>query len=235
MSVTLLIPALNEIEGLKLTLPQIDRTGIDQLLLVDGGSLDGTAAYAASQGLEVLVQRERGYVAAMKEGLRACKGDIVVVFSPDGNCDPSCIPLLIQRAQAGDDMVIASRYYQGTRSEDDTPLTSFGNWMFTFLINVFFSGHLTDSLVNYRAYRRRLVDAFLNSNQIYDSVEPWFSVIALKNGYQVSEILGREAKRAHGVRKTPIFKPGINILVLIACEFGSSLRKKFATFLRMQG
>lgn len=60
MKVTLLIPTLNEIDGLKNTLPRIKKEWYDQLLVVDGNSTDGTADFARSQGCEVLMQKSKG-------------------------------------------------------------------------------------------------------------------------------------------------------------------------------
>ena len=50
MKITLLIPTLNEIEGMKAIMPRIKKEWIDQILIVDGGSIDGTVEYAKKNG-----------------------------------------------------------------------------------------------------------------------------------------------------------------------------------------
>ena len=60
MKTTLLIPVMNEIEGMKIIMPRINRGWIDQILIVDGGSTDGSAEYAAQNGYEVYFQKKKG-------------------------------------------------------------------------------------------------------------------------------------------------------------------------------
>ena len=60
MNVTLFIPTLNEIEGLRWLVPRLDKNWCDQILVVDGNSIDGTADYARSCGWDVLVQSKPG-------------------------------------------------------------------------------------------------------------------------------------------------------------------------------
>ena len=57
---TLLIPTLNEIDGMKVIMPQIERDWVDQILILDGGSKDGTIEYARDNGYEVYVQQKPG-------------------------------------------------------------------------------------------------------------------------------------------------------------------------------
>src|SRR5262245_1623289 len=66
-SVTLLVPTLNEIDGMRAIMPQIDPAWCDQVLVVDGGSTDGTQEYARARGYDVIVQRQRGIRYAYQE------------------------------------------------------------------------------------------------------------------------------------------------------------------------
>lgn len=54
------MPVLNEIDGLKAVLPQIRREWLDQILMVDGGSQDGSVELARQHGVETCVQRRKG-------------------------------------------------------------------------------------------------------------------------------------------------------------------------------
>src|SRR5688572_17713442 len=125
MGVTILALTLNEIDGVRAVLPHIDRSWYDQLIVVDGGSTDGTIQWCLEHGYEVYVQRRKGIRFAYLEVLGKIVGDIVVTLSPDGNCDPAWIPALVNRVKDGHDLVIASRYKGDATSQDDDLITGF--------------------------------------------------------------------------------------------------------------
>lgn len=77
-SVTLLVPALNETEGMRKIIPQIQRERCDQILVVDGGSTDGTQDQARARGYELIVQRKAGIRHAYWEAFHLVRGEIVV-------------------------------------------------------------------------------------------------------------------------------------------------------------
>ncbi len=91
-------------------MPQIDPRWASQVIIVDGGSTDGTIEWAREHGYEVYVQKKKGIRHAYLEVLPLIRGEIVLTFSPDGNCSPSAIPLILEKMQEGYDLVIGSRY-----------------------------------------------------------------------------------------------------------------------------
>jgi len=228
VKVTLFIPTLNEVDGLRLIMPHIRKEWCDQILIVDGNSWDGTAEYARSCGWDVLVQSKPGLRRAYIEGWPLIKGDVVITFSPDGNCLPEDIPHLIAKMKEGYDMVVASRYFQGAKSEDDDIMTAFGNWMFTTLINRLHGGHYTDAMGIYRAYRASLfyeLDLHKEESYITEKyfgtimgVEPLLSVRAAKRKLKIGEILGYEPKRIKGDRKLQVFRWGGAYLLQVLRE-----------------
>lgn len=217
MKTTLLIPALNEIHGMRAILPSIRKEWVDEIIVVDGGSTDGSFEYARSLGFTTLRQKSKGMIAAYWEGLAVAKGDVIIPFSPDGNSMPERIPELVRKMQEGYDMVIVSRYGQGARSQDDDFISAFGNWMFTALINLFFGGRYTDSLVMFRAWKREIVDTFKVSPSLA-GFEPQLSIECAKKKLRVAEIPGDEPKRIGGETKKRTLAAGWAILLLIARE-----------------
>ena len=115
MKFTLLVLCLNEIDCLKAILPRIDKTCTDQILLVDGGSTDGSIEYAENQGLDILRQKGKGIIAGIKEGIEAAEGDVIILFTPDGNMIPKKLPELVTKMKEGYDMVCVSRYAKGQK------------------------------------------------------------------------------------------------------------------------
>src|SRR5450755_2194271 len=102
--VTLLIPTLNEIDGMRAIMPRIKREWIHQILILDGNSTDGTIEYAREQGYEIHVQSNPGLRQGYNEIIPLVRGDVLLTFSPDGNSIPELIPDLIKKIDEGHDM-----------------------------------------------------------------------------------------------------------------------------------
>jgi len=219
MRTTLLVMTLNELHGMQAIMPRVRPEWCDQIIIVDGGSTDGTIEWGRSNGYFVYVQQRRGFRHAYNEVVPLVTGDVIVTFSPDGNSIPELIPELLRKMREGYDMVIASRYLGGARSEDDDVVTGFGNWLFTKTINLLHGGRYTDAMVIFRAYKRSLVDDLeLTSEDGYAAAEklfrteiswePLLSVRAAKRKLTVAEIPGDEPPRIGGERKLKLIKWG---------------------------
>jgi glycosyltransferase involved in cell wall biosynthesis len=218
-TVTLLVPTLNEVVGMRAIMPLVRREWVDQILILDGGSTDGTVEYAREHGYEVHVQTEPGIRQGYMEVLPMVRGDVILTFSPDGNSIPELLPQLVAKIDEGYDMVIASRYKPPAKSQDDDWVTAFGNWLFTRTINVLHGGRYTDAMVIYRAYRTRLVrELELDQDRWYRtpewlfrcriSWEPLLSARAGRRGLKVAEIPGDEPPRVGGERKLRVLQWG---------------------------
>lgn len=217
MKISLVIFTLNEIDGMKVIMPQIKKEWYDELIIVDGGSTDGTIEYAKEHGYYLFVQKGKGTNAAFLESMEKATGDIVIIFSPDGNSVPERIPPLIDKMKEGYDLVIVSRYLDWAKSYDDDFVTTLGNWMFTKLINFLFSAKITDSLVMYRAFKRNLVKDL----EIDTDMDSWGSQLlirAIKRNLKIGEIPGDEPQRIGGVRKMRPLKNGFQELLVILKE-----------------
>lgn len=204
---------------MRVIMPQIDRRWCDQIIILDGGSTDGTIQYARDNGYFVYIQKKKGFRHAYTEVLPYIEGDVIITFSPDGNSVPQLIPRLIDKMLDGYDMVIASRYLDEAKSEDDDVLTAFGNWLFTKTVNLFFGASYTDVMVILRAYKKNLIhDLDLDKDESYAfpeklfntriSWEPLLSVRAAKRKLKITEIPGPEPPRIGGERKLQIWRWG---------------------------
>ena len=203
---------------MRVIMPQIKPEWVDQILIADGGSTDGTLEYAKEHGYDHFVQLRPGIRHAYIEGFPRITGDIVVTFSPDGNSVPEAIPDLIAKMKEGYDMVVASRYLEHAASQDDDFVTGIGNWVFTKLINLFFRGHYTDAIVIYRAYTKDLFyELNLHKDESYSTekllfttigIEPLLSMRCAKRKKRTGEIPVDEPERIGGDRKLQIIRWG---------------------------
>lgn len=219
MKTTLIVLAYNEVDGMREIMPQIHPDWCDQIIILDGGSTDGTIEYAKEHGYFVYVQKEKGIRFAYREVLPYIEGDVVITFSPDGNSVSELLPDLIAKMKEGYDMVIVSRYLGNAKSEDDDIVTGFGNWLFTNTVNFLHGGNYTDVMVLYRAYKTQMIyDLDLDKDESFSlpeklfftriSWEPLLSVRALKRKLKVGEIPGDEPPRIGGKRKLQVLRWG---------------------------
>ena len=229
MKITLLLPILNEIDGLKEIMPRIKKQWYDQLIILDGGSTDGSIEYAKQNGYFTIIQEEKGLRRGYEQVLPYITGDIIITFSPDGNSIPELIQPLIEKMKEGYDMVIVSRYAGEAKSYDDDIMTAFGNWMFTSLINLIFGGKYTDAMVIFRAWKKEIIsDLEINKTirfpfweeviGIWVSWEPLLSIRCAKRKLKCADIPGDEPKRIAGKRKMIPFITGSAVLFQLIQE-----------------
>ena len=222
---TLVILTLNEIEGLRHVFPKIPTWCVDEILAVDGGSTDGTLEFFAERGVRTLRQARRGRGEAFRLAMREARNDWLVFFSPDGNEDPGDIPRVLQGLADGHDMVIASRFMEGARSEDDDKFLfgsrRWGNLLFTRLANLLWPGRarITDTINGFRAVTRGAFERLRPDAEGY-AIEFQMSMRALQLRLRVLEIPTMESDRiGKGVSKLNIIPVGFQFLFLMLREW----------------
>ena len=101
-TVSLIIPALNEAANIEWVLRRIRNGVADEVLLVDGLSLDDTVAIAKATMAEIVMVHEQkpGKGAALRAGFAAATGDIIVMLDADGSMDPAEISMFTDAVRA---------------------------------------------------------------------------------------------------------------------------------------
>ena len=203
--ITLFIPTLNEIEGVKKILPQIKKEWVDEILIIDGNSTDGTREWLTENGYPFVTQKRKGGVGAWWDAFELAKGDIIIPFSPDGNSRVEAITYLVDMMSIND-MVIASRYKDGGKSEDDDFLSALANRFFNKLINFLFKTNYTDALVMYKGFRKDLLKKLNITENTGMRFNPWRAsmfelIISLRaSNLKVLEIPSSEPLRVDGTK-----------------------------------
>jgi glycosyltransferase involved in cell wall biosynthesis len=226
---TLVVLVLNEIDGLRVVMPSIPLNIFERIVVVDGGSSDGSIEWCKENGFEVFIQTRPGIRYAYWDIWKSINTDYVLTISPDGNCDVTKIKFLIDEAKNGFDLIIGSRYLGGSISLDDDFITRIGNRMYNKYAQIFFGSKLTDVMVIYRCFRTDLpmkLDLFNEKRYKYVervfftkiSWEPLMTIRAIKKGYKTIDILVGEPKRIGGVRKLQIFRWGAAYLTQFITE-----------------
>jgi glycosyltransferase involved in cell wall biosynthesis len=155
--VSIVVPALNEALNLTVVLPQLPQ--VHEVILVDGGSVDGTvqAARRARPGIITVLQTRKGKGNAMAAGFARATGDIVVMFDADGSADPAEITRFVEALKAGADFAKGSRYAPGGGSTDITLVRHLGNRFLNGVSNLLFGTLHSDLCYGYNAFWSDLV------------------------------------------------------------------------------
>ena len=150
--VSVVIPARDEARNLPLVLAELP-AGLHEVVLVDGGSRDGTVAAArrARPDVRVVRQTRRGKGNALVCGLAACTGDIAILLDADYSADPGEIAAFVAKLRGGADLVKGSRFLHGGGSSDLTALRSLGNKTLLFLMNRLYRTSFSDLCYGYNA------------------------------------------------------------------------------------
>ena len=117
---TILMPCLNEAETLKGCIGRarefLERQRIDgEVLIADNGSDDGSREIAAAMGARVTCVSEKGYGAALLNGIRAARGRYVIMGDADGSYDFSRLESYVEKLRAGYALVMGNRFKGGIR------------------------------------------------------------------------------------------------------------------------
>lgn len=214
MRVSLIIPTLNEIDSIGRVLDSIPREFVDEILIVDGHSTDGTQEVVKKMGYPVILQEGKGFGRGVATGIKYATGDVLIFLTADGSQNPQHIPRLLQKLLEGYDMVLASRYLPDGGSEDDTRLTRFGNKLFTFLCNRVYRSRFSDLLYFFMAVRKKVFDAV----QLKSSGFEYCAELPIKThlaGFKIGEIPSVEQKRREGRKKVKVLRDGWRILMKI--------------------
>jgi len=187
MNASLVIPALNEEDSLPHVLDAINKDLLLEIILVDGGSQDRTAAIAKDFSAQVINEPRSGYGRACSAGLATARGEIVIFMDADGADDPRQIPdLLAPITQSGADMVLGSRL-AGNISPGAMPwYQKFGNWLSAGLIHLLYGLPITD-LSPFRAVlRTKLLD--LNMQEMTYGWPTEMITRAARQGWSIIEV-----------------------------------------------
>lgn len=159
MTVTVVIPALNEAGTIGDLVRATWQQPVDEVIVVDNGSTDETATCARDAGAEVVVKLRQGYGYACAAGATAAThADIVVFLDGDYSSLPDELPRLIAPIQAGTaDLVLGSRTLGHIAPGAMPAHQRFGNWLASRLMRTLYGVHVTD-LGPYRAIRQGLLE-----------------------------------------------------------------------------
>jgi dolichol-phosphate mannosyltransferase len=202
------ILAWNERENLELLLPALKATLDDlgirwEIVVVDGGSQDGTGEAALRRGACVVRQRERGFGAALVEGIRATTARWIATMDADLSHRPAFLADLWRHRDSAE-LLIASRYVPGGRSD-----TSRFRRLLSRILNTVYTRALSlplkDISGNFRLYRRDVLDGITLVARDFDVLEEVL-IKVVAQGFRVRELPFHYRSRGSGSSHARLLK-----------------------------
>ena len=190
--VTVVFPAFNEAPYIRAAVEDFFSSGVlDEIVVVDNNSRDGTADVAQAAGARVVHEPKQGYGHALQRGLREARGDIVVLAEPDGTFMGRDVHKLL--AYADDfDMVC------GTRTTRELVWAQanmgwflrIGNWIVAKMIQVLYDApSLSDCGCTLRLTHRAAVERIIDGLTVGGShFLPEMVIVGLKRGLRIIEV-----------------------------------------------
>lgn len=212
MRLSLILPAKNEAAALATLLPRLrERFPDAELIVVDDGSTDDTAAIAQRAGARVVRHPvSLGNGAAVKSGARAATGEVLVFLDADGQHDPDDIPRLLAKLDEGYDMAVGAR--------DATSQASLGRGLANRLYNRlagYVTGHrIPDLTSGFRAVRAAKFRRFLYLLPNGFSYPTTITMAFFRSGYPVAYVPIHASARIGKSHLKP-WKDGLRFLLII--------------------
>ena len=213
MKLSVVLPAKNEAVGLQRVLPELVRILPDaEIIVVDDGSDDDTALVAAKYGARVLSSPySMGNGAAIKRGVRAAEGDLIIFMDADGQHDPNCIPTLLERIRQGYDMAVGARSADGQANWG----RGIANRLYNALASWMTNQRVDDLTSGFRAVRADRFKEFVHLLPNGFSYPTTITMAFFRSAYSVAYVPVPVQKRVGTTSHIRPVKDGIRFLLII--------------------
>ncbi|MGI5459873.1 glycosyltransferase family 2 protein [Streptomyces sp. CA-249302] len=217
-TVSLVVPARNEARNIPWVFEQIP-TCVDEVILVDGDSVDATVPVAMEclPTVRHVRQSGPGKGNALRTGFLSATGDYVVMMDADGSMSPAEIPHFLHFLQNGYDFVKGSRFVEGGGSLDITHFRRMGNRALLMTANRLYHASLTDLCYGFCAFRRSFLDQ-LDLHAAGFEIEAEMVVHALRSGLRIAEVPSLELPRRSGRSNLHAISDGRRVLRTLLSE-----------------
>jgi hypothetical protein len=212
IQISLVIPAMNEERNIGWVLERLP-SEIDEVILVDGNSVDDTVAVsrALCPDIRVVGQDRPGKGAALRAGFAAARGDVIVMIDADRSMDPAEIKRFLALIEEGYDLVKGSRFMGDGGTTDMEAVRRCGNAALRGIANSLYGTRFSDLCYGYMAFRRDALPKLALASDGFE-IETEIVVRAIKSGLRIGEVASFEQPRGHGESNLHTWRDGSRVL-----------------------
>jgi len=209
--VSVVIPTLNEAGNIVEVIDTVEKElkYPYEIIIVDGGSTDGTRKIVKNKNCKLIIETRRGYGLALRLGMKQAKGNIMVMVDGDGTYELKHINIVLDRLIKKDaELCLATRMFDPNKAMG--MMNFVGNKVITFCFNMLYKQNLSDSQSGYRAISKIAFDKIeFKEDDMAFATEMLVKFSQKK--FKIVEIPTIYKERKYGKPKLRRFKSGIEI------------------------
>ncbi|MCW4005009.1 MAG: glycosyltransferase family 2 protein [Candidatus Bathyarchaeota archaeon] len=209
--VSVVIPTLNEAGNIREAIDTFERELVypKEIIIVDGNSTDGTLEIVKDSNCRLIIEPRRGYGLALRRGMQAAKGNVVVMVDGDGTYEITHINRMLEHMVENDaDMCLATRMYDPNKAMGF--FNFIGNKVITFCFNMLYKQNFSDTQSGFRAISHSAIEKVQ-----FQETDMAFATEMLikfaKKGFKMVEVPSSYKLRRYGKPKLRPLNSGIEI------------------------